>query len=124
MKFCSHNCGISSLESNLEACKLAIPFSNFICKGELLWMSMMLKFWNGSEEVGKSQGQNRFLCDGLSYPSSTKRIILSEDLDFVLVGSIKASPLSGRLQLVDSTGCIDVIVPDLPSNESLYGIYE
>jgi hypothetical protein len=46
----------------------------------------MLKLWNGSEKVGKSQG---FLCDGVSYTSSTKRIISSEDLDFILVGSIK-----------------------------------
>jgi len=36
----------------------------------------------------------------------------------------QTSSLSGRLQLVDSTGCVDVIIPDLPSNESLYGIYE
>lgn len=46
----------------------------------------MLKLWNGSEEVGKSRG---FLCDGFSYTSSTRRLISSEDLDFVLVGSIK-----------------------------------
>uniref|UniRef100_K3ZQ83 CST complex subunit CTC1 n=1 Tax=Setaria italica TaxID=4555 RepID=K3ZQ83_SETIT len=39
-------------------------------------------------------------------------------------GSQNTSPLSGRLQLVDSTGCIDVIIPDLPPNGSLYGIYE
>ncbi|TKW32942.1 hypothetical protein SEVIR_2G199600v4 [Setaria viridis] len=124
MKFCSHDCGSSSLGSKLESCKLAIPFSNFICKCESLWISSMLKFWNGPEEVGESQGQNRFFCDGISYPGSTKRIISSEDLDFVLVGSFKTSPLSGRLQLVDSTGCIDVIIPDLPPNGSLYGIYE
>jgi len=37
---------------------------------------------------------------------------------------LQTSSLSGRLQLVDSTGCVDVIIPDLPSNESLYGIYE
>ncbi|OEL31303.1 CST complex subunit CTC1 [Dichanthelium oligosanthes] len=124
MKFCSHDCGSSSLGSKLEACKLAIPFSNFICKGESMWISSMLKFWNGPEKVGRSQGQNQFFCDGLSYPGSTKRIVSSEDLDFVLVGSIKTSPLSGKLQLVDSTGCIDVVIPDLPPNGSLYGIYE
>ncbi|KAJ1289501.1 hypothetical protein BS78_02G169100 [Paspalum vaginatum] len=124
LKFCSHNCSSSSLGSNLEACKLAIPFSNFICKGESLWISSMLKIWNGSEEVGKSQGQQQFLCDGLSCRSSTRRIISSEDLDFVLVGSIKTSPLSGRLQLVDSTGCLDVFIPDLPPNGNLHGIYE
>ncbi|CAD6219506.1 unnamed protein product [Miscanthus lutarioriparius] len=121
MKFCRHNCGSLCLGSKLEGCKLAIPFSNLVFKGESLWISSMLKLWNGSEEVGKSQG---FLCDGFSYTSSTKRLISSEDLDFVLVGSIKTSPLSGRLQLVDSTGCIDIFIPDLPPNESLYGIYE
>ncbi|CAN6174161.1 unnamed protein product [Urochloa humidicola] len=124
MKFCSHDCGSSRFGSKLEACKLVIPFSSFICKGESLWISSMLKFWNGPEEVGKSQGQNQFFCDGFSYPGITKRIISSEDLFFVLVGSIKTSPLSGRLQLVDSTGCIDVIIPDLPSNGCLYGVYE
>jgi hypothetical protein len=36
----------------------------------------------------------------------------------------QTSPLSGRLQLVDSTGYIDVIILDLPPNGSLYGIYE
>ncbi|PUZ70554.1 hypothetical protein GQ55_2G241100 [Panicum hallii var. hallii] len=124
MKFCSHDCGSSRLGSKLEACKLVIPFSNFICKGESLWISSMLKFWNGPEEVGSSQGQNRFFCDGFSYPGSTKKIISSEDLDFVLMGTIKTSPLSGRLQLVDSTGCVDVVIPDLPWNGNFYGIYE
>jgi hypothetical protein len=52
----------------------------------------MLNFWNGSEEVAQRHGQNRFFCDGISYPGSTNRIILSEDLDFVLVGSIKVMP--------------------------------
>ena len=119
MKFCSHDCGSSRLGSKLEACKLVlvssfilylklslllfclcllliqfrihqvIPFSNFICKGESLLISSMLKFWNGPEEVGSSQGQNQFFCDGFSYSSSTKKIISSEDLDFVLVGTIK-----------------------------------
>ncbi|NP_001348322.1 uncharacterized protein LOC100304248 [Zea mays] len=123
IKFCRHNCSSLSLGSKLEACKLVlvVPFSNLVCKCESLWILSMLKLWNGSEKVGKSQG---FLCDGVSYTSSTKRIISSEDLDFILVGSIKTSPLSGRLQLVDSTGCIDVFIPDLPPNESLHDIYE
>ncbi|KAL6846650.1 hypothetical protein ACP4OV_024098 [Aristida adscensionis] len=119
-----HNCGSSSLGPNLEACKLVIPFSNFICNGESLWISTMLKFWNAAEEAGKNQGRKPLLCNGASYPGSTRRVIPSEDLGFVLVGSIKASSLSGRLQLVDSTGSIDVVIPDLPQNENLYGVYE
>lgn len=50
---------------------------------------MKLKFWNGAEVVDKNQGLNQFLCDGVSYPGTTKRIISSCDLGFVLVGSIK-----------------------------------
>ncbi|KAM0911145.1 hypothetical protein ACQ4PT_013695 [Festuca glaucescens] len=124
VKFCNHNCDIKSSGSNLEACKLVIPFANFICKCESLWISIMLKCWNGMEKVGNNQGLNQFLCDGLPYPGTTKRIISTADLGFVLVGSMKISSLPKRLQLVDDTGCIDIIVPDLPPNVCLDGIYE
>jgi hypothetical protein len=43
------------------------------------------------EEVGNSQGLNHFLCDGLSYPGTTKRIISTADLGLVLVGSMKVT---------------------------------
>uniref|UniRef100_A0ACD5YIF9 Uncharacterized protein n=1 Tax=Avena sativa TaxID=4498 RepID=A0ACD5YIF9_AVESA len=124
MKFCNHNCDNSSTGSNLEACKLVIPFANFISKCESLWISIMLKCWNGMEGVGKNQGLNKFLCGGLSYPGTTKRIISTGDLGFVLVGSMKMSSVPRRLQLVDDTGCIDIIIPDLPPNLCLDGMYE
>lgn len=41
-----------------------------------------------------------------------------------LVLFIQISPSSGRLQLVDATGSIDVIVPDLPSGWKSDGFYE
>ncbi|ONM54701.1 conserved telomere maintenance component 1 [Zea mays] len=52
-----HNCSSLSLGSKLEACKLVlvVPFSNLVCKCESLWILSMLKLWNGSEKVGKSQ---------------------------------------------------------------------
>ncbi|KQJ90078.1 hypothetical protein BRADI_4g29310v3 [Brachypodium distachyon] len=124
MKFCNHNCGSSCTGSNLEACKLVIPFANFICKGESLWISTMLKFWNSIEKVSKHQGLKHFLCDGVSSPSTTKRMISSGDLGLVLVGSIKMSSIPGRLQLVDDTGCIDLVIPDIPPNVCMDGIYE
>ncbi|KAM0827720.1 hypothetical protein ACQ4PT_067995 [Festuca glaucescens] len=124
VKFCNHNCDIKSTGSNLEACKLVIPFANFICKCESLWISILLKCWNGMEKVGNNQGLKQFLCDGLPYPGTTKRIISTANLGFVLVGSMKISSLPRRLQLVDDTGCIDIIVPDLLPNVCLDGIYE
>lgn len=118
MKFCNHNCGGSSTGSNLKACKLvivspifavcmklfiyfgfvypltnyfcqAIPFANFICKVESLWISVMLRFWNDMEEPGKNQGSNQFLCGGVSHPGTSKRIISTGDLGLVLVGCMK-----------------------------------
>ncbi|KAL6012580.1 hypothetical protein ACLOJK_003069 [Asimina triloba] len=53
-----------------------------------------------------------------------RQIISSEDLGIVLVGTLKISQNSGRLQLVDATGRIDVIVPDLISNADVGNIYE
>lgn len=32
--------------------------------------------------------------------------------------------MSGTLQLVDATGCIDVVIPDLPPNVCMDSIYE
>lgn len=46
----------------------------------------------------------------------------SSDHGFVL--TFQVSPYSGRLQLVDMTGSIDVIVPDLSLNWSANSIYE
>ncbi|KAL5228950.1 hypothetical protein ABZP36_017215 [Zizania latifolia] len=127
MKFCNHNCGSPCAGSNMEAFKLVIPFANFICKAESFWILTMLKIWNGTEEmpeIDKNHGCHMFLCDGVSYTGTTKKIVSSSDMGSVLVGSIKRSSLPGRLQLVDATGCIDVIIPDLPPNVSVDGIYE
>ncbi|KAF0914822.1 hypothetical protein E2562_031925 [Oryza meyeriana var. granulata] len=124
MKFCNHNCGSPCAELNLETFKLAIPFANFICKCESFWISTMLKIWNGTEEMDKNQWGHQFLCDGISYPGTTKKLISSSDLGFVLVGRIKRSSLPGTLQLVDATGCIDVVIPDLPQNICMDSIYE
>ena len=37
---------------------------------------------------------------------------------------IQVSPSSGGLQLVDATGSIDVVIPDIPSNWDLKRVYE
>uniref|UniRef100_A0A0E0M0L7 CST complex subunit CTC1 n=1 Tax=Oryza punctata TaxID=4537 RepID=A0A0E0M0L7_ORYPU len=124
MKFSNHNCASPRAELNLETFKLVIPFANFICKCESFWILTMLKIWNGTEEMDKNQGGHKFLCDGISYPGTAKKLISSSDLGSVLVGRIKRSSLPGTLQLVDATGCIDVVIPDLPPNVCMDSIYE
>uniref|UniRef100_A0A0D3H669 CST complex subunit CTC1 n=1 Tax=Oryza barthii TaxID=65489 RepID=A0A0D3H669_9ORYZ len=124
MTFSNHNCGSPRAELNLETFKLVIPFANFICKCESLWILTMLKIWNGTEEMDKNQGAHQYLCDGISYPGTAKKLISSSNLSSVLVGRIKRSSVSGTLQLVDATGCIDVVIPDLPPNVCMDSIYE
>ncbi|CAA6660144.1 unnamed protein product [Spirodela intermedia] len=41
-----------------------------------------------------------------------------------ILGTKKVSPSSGRLQLVDSTGCVDVVMPDLSPNFDQRILYE
>ncbi|XP_038899097.1 CST complex subunit CTC1 isoform X3 [Benincasa hispida] len=62
--------------------------------------------------------------EGRSSHQTTRKIYRSQDIGFVLVGSLKISTYSGRLQLVDATGGIDVIIPDLPSTWNVDAIYE
>uniref|UniRef100_A0A0D9XD61 CST complex subunit CTC1 n=1 Tax=Leersia perrieri TaxID=77586 RepID=A0A0D9XD61_9ORYZ len=109
-------------EKEILGSKNVVPFANFICKGESFWILKMLKIWNGTEVMDKNQRCCPFLCDGISYPGTGKKIISSSDLGSVLVGRIKSSSLPGTLQLVDATGCIDVVIPDLPPNINNYKV--
>ncbi|MED6146720.1 hypothetical protein PIB30_037260 [Stylosanthes scabra] len=55
---------------------------------------------------------------------SWRRIIPSKDVGVTLLGHLKINPLTTRLQLVDATGGIDVLIPDLPLTWNAKKIYE
>ncbi|XP_061352936.1 CST complex subunit CTC1-like [Gastrolobium bilobum] len=55
---------------------------------------------------------------------SVRRFIPSEEVGVVLLGHLKIDPLNRRLQLVDATGGIDVLIPDLPFTWNPNKIYE
>jgi hypothetical protein len=54
------------------------------------------------EKVGNNQGLNQFICDGLPYPGTTKRIMSTADLGFVLVGSMKVTSKIMMLVFIQS----------------------
>ncbi|KAG1326989.1 putative CST complex subunit CTC1 [Cocos nucifera] len=146
MSFCKHDQCPCRSESILEPLKLAIPISNFISRCEAKWVMMLSQKQQDTEMVGRKHCLDHSICEGISNCRMIRRIISSEDLGFVLMGTLKAkiiflssvkvkhtfpicliaevSPSSGRLQLVDATGSVDVVIPDLLSNNIDQNIYE
>ncbi|MCL7035643.1 hypothetical protein MKW94_007160 [Papaver nudicaule] len=123
-EFCKHNlCGCGN-EQHSRSLKLAVPISDFVSHCERLWVNMLLEIQNGSNVVEKKNGLSRWSCVGKSYCRMVRKIMSSEDIGIVLIGSLQISPMSGRLQLIDATGSIDVVIPDFPSNCDVRSIYE
>ncbi|XP_022139502.1 CST complex subunit CTC1 isoform X2 [Momordica charantia] len=126
MKLYEHDsCGCGS-EPHSISLVTVVPISVLIFHCKFTWMrTTRLK----NERVIMCEydqfNQFRLLsCGGRSFHQTTRKVYRSEDIGFVLVGSLKISTYSGRLQLVDVTGGVDVIVPDLPSTWNAKGIYE
>ncbi|MCL7035303.1 hypothetical protein MKW94_022215 [Papaver nudicaule] len=124
-EFCKHNlqCGCGN-EQHSSSLKLALPISDFVSHCERLWVNMLLEFQNGFNVVGKKNCLSRWSCEGKSYCGMVRKIISSEGIGIVLIGSLQISPFSGRLQLIDATGSIDVVIPDFPSSCDVRSIYE
>ncbi|KAI3933792.1 hypothetical protein MKW92_038034 [Papaver armeniacum] len=123
-EFCKHNmCGCVN-EQYCSSLKLAVPITNFVSHCGRLWVNMLLEIQNGSNVVERKNCSSLLSCEGKSYCRILRRIMSSEGTGIVLIGSLQISPFSGRLQLVDATGSIDVVIPDFPSNCDVRSIYE
>ncbi|MCL7025824.1 hypothetical protein MKW94_024347 [Papaver nudicaule] len=123
-EFCKHNlcgCGNEQYSSSL---KLAVPISDFVSHCERLWVNILLEIQNGSNVVEKKNCSSRWSCEGKSYCRMVRKFMSSKEIGIVLIGSLQISPMSGRLQLIDATGSIDVVIPDFPSNCDVRSIYE
>ncbi|KAM7517103.1 hypothetical protein LguiA_006686 [Lonicera macranthoides] len=121
-EYCNHElCGCGN-EQNNGRLKLVVPISNFINHCETTWMKMLLK----QESVLENNQYSLLSCEGNSHEQSIRRVLQSEDIDVVLIGKLKISPSSGKLQLIDATGSIDVVIPELPStwSSSIYEVHD
>ncbi|KAJ7958119.1 CST complex subunit CTC1 isoform X1 [Quillaja saponaria] len=123
MGLCKHNSLGCGRELHCGFLKLVIPMSSFIHHVMTTWLRML----KSSEECKMFPGNRAFSflsCEGRSYAQSVRRILPSKDLGVALLGNLKISLSTGRLQLVDVTGGIDVLVPDLPLTLTPNNIYE
>ncbi|EYU25385.1 hypothetical protein MIMGU_mgv1a020802mg [Erythranthe guttata] len=62
-------------------------------------------------------------CEGRSYVQSVKRVFHTEEIGVLVLGTLKVSLSSGKLQLVDATGYIDIMT-DLPTTWDFDRIFE
>lgn len=126
-EFCRHeSCGCGS-EPYCGNLRLVAPISSFIYHCEATWIKLLLEFDNDRHLLCKNNRCIFLSSEDKSYGRSKRQIVPSEDIGIVLLGSLKISPSSGRLQLVDMTGTIDVIIPDLSltwKNSSIYEIID
>ncbi|KAF5740713.1 CST complex subunit CTC1 [Tripterygium wilfordii] len=118
---CGCGCANEPYCANL---KLVAPTTVFLHWCEAMWTKTLLQSRNNCHALCDEEGFNLLTCDRRSYRQSLRKTFRSNDVGIVLVGRLMISPSSGRLQLVDQTGGIDAIVPDLPSTWNANNIYE
>ncbi|KAF9608681.1 hypothetical protein IFM89_010465 [Coptis chinensis] len=120
-EFCNHNLCGCDIDPNYNNLKLVVPISSFISHCEAIWETVLVRMQNNRDTIMKN---NFYYCEGKSYHRLMRRIMSSEDIGLVLMGTLQISPSSGRLQMVDASGSIDVVVPDLPSYYDINNVYE
>ncbi|KAG6503143.1 hypothetical protein ZIOFF_035433 [Zingiber officinale] len=121
--FCKHGRCSYQME-NLSFLKLVIPISNLKSWCEVSWISLLAQKHNDNNQFGESPYFEQLYHREPLGNDMIRRIFSSDDMSFVLVGMLKVSPYSGRLQLTDATGSIDAVVPDLPLDVNFQAVYE
>ncbi|CAK9270319.1 unnamed protein product [Sphagnum jensenii] len=92
------------------------PFSNFCDHIESLWHDPHSIVWQAGKkhcdcfDTHSEWNPSLGLQTGENSAHYVRRIISSAELGLVLIGSLRDS---GKLQLVDATGALDVMIPDL-----------
>eukprot|EP00268_Persea_americana_P000491 TRINITY_DN10165_c0_g1_i8.p2 TRINITY_DN10165_c0_g1~~TRINITY_DN10165_c0_g1_i8.p2 ORF type:complete len:157 (+),score=26.20 TRINITY_DN10165_c0_g1_i8:434-904(+) len=123
-EFCKHDLGCCGNETSFDPPKLAVPISNFVSECQAMWVTLFPQMLKDAKTIGTNHCASLPSCEGKSYSRKTRRIVSSEDLGVVLMGTLKICPTSGRFQLVDATGSMDVVIPDLLSNGNVGKLYE
>ncbi|XP_022633687.1 CST complex subunit CTC1 isoform X2 [Vigna radiata var. radiata] len=120
---CTHDLNGCGRVLNCSFLKLVIPISIFICH----CIHTLLRIMKSESHCKLLPIGNQFsiLSREARYNGrSLRRIIQSEDVGVVLLGYLKVDPSTRRLQLVDATGGVDIVIQDLPLTWNPNEIYE
>ncbi|XP_051123646.1 CST complex subunit CTC1 isoform X2 [Andrographis paniculata] len=103
--------------------KLVLSIADLISYCETSWKKILEYEKNTSGFVDGINQKRLLSCGGRSYFQSIKRVLHSEEIGVHLLGTLKISSISGRMQLVDATGGLDIIL-DLPAMWDFDKIFE
>ncbi|KAG0479699.1 hypothetical protein HPP92_010557 [Vanilla planifolia] len=120
-EFCKHGRPTVNHEYSQPLLKLIVPISYLMLKCEVIWTSIVKKMLFHEGNLVTNDSMVASPCHGV--PSIVRRMISSDDLGCILMGHFKCTS-SGKLQLVDATGNVDVVVPDMLSSFHCQGIHE
>ncbi|KAL3505216.1 hypothetical protein ACH5RR_035057 [Cinchona calisaya] len=124
VEYCKHGLCAYGNKGDYSLLKLVVPISCFKRYFENRWVKMLLDREKDFDIMGSIEQRNSLSCCGRSYAKLLREIFQSYDTGIILLGNLKVSPSSGKLQLVDATGSIDVVTPDTTSRRDFNRIYE
>ncbi|KAK7342865.1 hypothetical protein VNO80_25821 [Phaseolus coccineus] len=123
MGLCTHDYNGCGRVLHCSFLKLVIPMSIFICH----CIHTLLRIMKSENHCKLLPIGNHFsiLSREARYNGrSFRRILPSEDIGVVLLGYLKIDPSTRRLQMVDATGRVDILIPDIPLTWNPNEIYE
>ncbi|KAL2455141.1 conserved telomere maintenance component 1 [Abeliophyllum distichum] len=122
VEFCKHDCCSCGKEAHYSSLKLVPPISSLISSCEARWKKMLYDWKNSSDCMANINRKNTISCGGCIYAQSMRKLLRTEEIGVIVLGTLKISS-SGRFQLVDATGSIDVVC-DPPSTWNSIRIFE
>ncbi|XP_073142010.1 CST complex subunit CTC1 isoform X2 [Henckelia pumila] len=90
--------------------RLVLPIGHLICYCEASWKKILGDWNNSADSCGSICSKKIVSCGGRFYAQSIRKVIHTKDVGVLVVGTLKISLSSGRLQLVDATGGMDVVL--------------
>nr|XP_043616294.1 CST complex subunit CTC1 [Erigeron canadensis] len=121
LEYCLHELSGCGKEPEYNPPNLVVPVINLISQCESMCIESL---YASKTDIDMNHQCSSLICGGKSHDQPIRKILKSKDLNAVLLGNLKICKYSGRLQFVDATGSIDVVIPDLPSVWSVKDIYE
>ncbi|KAL8523974.1 hypothetical protein ACS0TY_013800 [Phlomoides rotata] len=123
LEFCRHDLCFEGKEVDYSHLRLVVPIANLISYCEASWKEVLNEHENNSDFTGRIIQNKPQWCSGRTFVKSIKRVLCSEEIGVLVLGTLKISLSTGRLQLVDATGSVDIVL-DLPATWASEKIFE
>ncbi|GER36343.1 CST complex subunit CTC1 [Striga asiatica] len=121
LEFCKHDLSCGAKEELHGPLRLVLPIGNLISYCEGFWNKILDQ--ENLSTVGCGAPKKLLSCGGRTHVQSLRRILCTDEIGVSVLGKLKISLSSRRLQLVDATGEVD-IMHDLSESWDFDRIFE